>query len=256
MGNVAGEVLETAAEVALTAGAATAVRASAKGVQEVAEAGLKKATKELVEEGAEKAAKEATEKAAKEVAEEATEQTGKRAVVKTNNKLKQFFEDAKKKFDPKNATNKQKGNFGEIASADNMTNNPALKKQGYDLERIGKDAPTGLDDKIEKGIDGIYKNNTPPPKYVIDEAKYDTSTLSQKTKDGAQMSDDWIKGSKRLEKQVGPREAKEIEKAINNGEVEKVISKVDENGSVKTYEIKETVDANGNVHTSIGNPWP
>lgn len=53
MGNVAGEVLETAAEVALTAGAA-AVRASAKGVQEVAEAGLKKATKELVEEGAEK----------------------------------------------------------------------------------------------------------------------------------------------------------------------------------------------------------
>lgn len=73
LGNVAGEVLETAAEVALTAGAATAVRASAKGVQEVAEAGLKKATKELVEEGAEKAAKEAAEKAAKEVAEKAGE---------------------------------------------------------------------------------------------------------------------------------------------------------------------------------------
>ncbi len=88
LGNVAGEVLETAAEVALTAGAATAVRASAKGVQEVAEAGLKKATKELVEEGAEKAAKEAAEKAAKEVAEEATKQTGKRAVVKTNLELK------------------------------------------------------------------------------------------------------------------------------------------------------------------------
>ncbi len=86
LGNVAGEVLETAAEVALTAGAATAVRASAKGVQEVAEAGLKKATKELVEEGAEKAAKEAAEKAAKEVAEEATAQTGKRAVVKTSKK--------------------------------------------------------------------------------------------------------------------------------------------------------------------------
>ncbi|WP_373719093.1 PAAR-like protein [Bacteroides heparinolyticus] len=91
LGNVAGEVLETAAEVALTAGAATAVRASAKGVQEVAEAGLKKATKELVEEGAEKAAKEATEKAAKEVAEEATEQTGKRAVVKTNKSLREQY---------------------------------------------------------------------------------------------------------------------------------------------------------------------
>ncbi len=75
----------------MTAGAATAVRASAKGVQEVAEAGLKKATKELVEEGAEKAAKEATEKAAKEVAEEATEQTGKRAVVKTNKSLREQY---------------------------------------------------------------------------------------------------------------------------------------------------------------------
>lgn len=82
LGNVAGEVLETAAEVALTAGAATTVRASAKGVQEVAEAGLKKATKELVEEGAEKAAKEAAEKAAKEVAEEAGESAAKKKLPK------------------------------------------------------------------------------------------------------------------------------------------------------------------------------
>jgi len=35
-----------------------------------------------------------------------------------------------------------------------------LKEAGYDLERIGGKVPTSPDDKITKGIDGIYINNS------------------------------------------------------------------------------------------------
>ncbi len=152
-------------------------------------------------------------------------------------------------FDAATATNKQKGNFGEIKSADNLANNKAVKDAGYDLTRIGDDVPTGLDDTIKKGIDGLYENASPPPKFVIDEAKYGTSTLG-KTKDGKQMSDGWILGKdkKRLVDQVGKKKAKEIARALKNNEVEKVLSKIDKNGNVVTKKLGE----NGTV---IGN-WP
>ncbi len=150
-------------------------------------------------------------------------------------------------FDASKATNKQKGNYGEIKAADNLVNNKALKDAGYDLTKIGDSAPTGLDDKIVKGIDGIYENATPPPKFVIDEAKFNTAGLG-KTKDGKQMSDGWIEGSERLEKQVGPRKAAEIKDAMLDGDVEKVLSKIDKNGNVVTKQL----DQNGNI---IGD-WP
>ena len=154
---------------------------------------------------------------------------------------------------PVNATNKQKGNFGEIMSRDNMLENKALREKGYDLERIGNDAPKGLDDKIKKGIDGIYENKTSPPKYVIDEAKFGDSQLSKTPKDGPQMSDDWIKGSNRIEKQFpdtpeGRRQAAAVRDAWDEGQVEKVVSKIDETGKVTRYR----VDEKGN----IGSIWP
>jgi len=116
-----------------------------------------------------------------------------------------------------------------------------------DLKRIGDNAPGSLDDTLKKGIDGIYENSKPPPKYIIDEAKYGKSKLG-KTNDGKQMSDDWIKGSNRLEDQVGKQKAQEIKDALDNGEVDRVISKIDSKGNVKTYK----VNANG----TIGDPWP
>jgi len=161
--------------------------------------------------------------------------------------VKKSSKDVDKTFDASKATNKQKGNFGEIKATDNLLNNPTLKQKGYDLKRIGDDAPTGLDDKIKKGVDGIYENATPLPKYVIDEAKYGKSRLG-KTKDGKQMHDDWVKGSDRLADQVGKKKALEIERAIKNGEVEKVLSKIDKNGNVVTKKL----DSNGKV---IGD-WP
>jgi hypothetical protein len=272
LGNVTGEIAETALEVALTAGAATAAKVGGKVTKEVVEEVVEKGAKEVAEEAAERAAREAAERAAREAAERAAREVAKDGVQKslpkvitkdgideaTQKVLKESaektgknFDEVKKAFDPSTATNKQKGNFGEVASANNMQNNPALKNASngnrYNLQRIGDDAPKGLDDAGHNGIDGIYKNATPPPQYVIDEAKYGSSRLSKTTKDGPQMSDNWVTGNKRLD-QVGPEKAREIEKAMKNGDVEKVVSKIDEAGNVTTYK----VDAKGN----IGGPWP
>jgi len=92
-------------------------------------------------------------------------------------------------------TNKQKGNYGEMKMDD------YFESQGY--ERISNDRVTGLDDKLSKGIDGVYENANPPPKYVIAEAKYNTAQLSNTKRSGRQMSDKWIDGENRLIEAVG-----------------------------------------------------
>lgn len=56
------------------------------------------------------------------------------------------------------------------------------------------------------------------------------------------MSDDWIKGNERLQKQVGKKKAENIKEAIRKGEVDKVLSEIDETGKVTTYKL----DADGN----------
>ena len=134
----------------------------------------------------------------------------------------------RRKFDPKTATAKQKGNFGEIVSDTHL-------KQKHSLKRIGDKPPKTIDDKLRKGIDGIYENNSPPPKYVINESKYGQGKLNPNTADGPQMSDKWIEN--RLEKQLGPDKADEIIRAMKNGEADKVLSKVDESGNVSTFKL-------------------
>ncbi|WP_242274558.1 T7SS effector LXG polymorphic toxin [Bacillus cereus group sp. BfR-BA-01310] len=158
-------------------------------------------------------------------------------------------------FDAKTATNKQKGNYGEIKSSDNLLNNQSLKDAGFDLKPVGKGAPSTINDKIVKGIDGLYENANPNSniKYVIDEAKFGSSQLG-KTKDGPQMSDGWLTGTKteksRILKAVDgdKRLADKITKALEDSEVERVLSKIDSSGNVKTYRL----DAEGN---NIGE-WP
>ncbi|WP_369900854.1 T7SS effector LXG polymorphic toxin [Bacillus manliponensis] len=158
-------------------------------------------------------------------------------------------------FDAKTATNKQKGNYGEIKSNDNLLNNQSLKDAGFDLKPVGKAAPSSIDDKIVKGIDGLYENTNAESKikYVIDEAKFGSSQLG-KTKDGTQMSNDWLTGTKteksRILKAVDGDEklARKITGALKKDQVERVLSKVDSSGNVKTYRI----DAKGDI---IGE-WP
>ncbi|WP_062648137.1 PAAR-like protein [Chryseobacterium kwangjuense] len=249
IGTTAGEFIPDAVAAVYTAGGSLAATAGKTALKEGAEVVVEKTVKEVAEAGAEKVGKETFEAGAKRATAEVLEQLAKKeggdlAKVVTKSaaeKAKELLDDVLKKFDPATATKKQKGNFGEIASHENMLKNPNLK-------RIGDSAPNSLDDKIKKGIDGLYENSNPPPKFIIDEAKYGTSELSKGAKDGAQMSDPWIKGSKRLEKQVGPERAREIERAMKKGEVDRVLSKIDEKGKVTTYKL----DKQGNVT----GPWP
>lgn len=123
-------------------------------------------------------------------------------------------------------TNKRKGNYGE------MKMDVYFESTTY--KRISGDRVTGLNDKIVKGIDGVYENSSPPPKYVIAEAKYGTSQL-RKTKDGKQMSDTWVDRSNRLDDALGKKKADEIrlEMMLDPDNVQKSLINIDTDGKIK-----------------------
>ncbi|OTX18484.1 hypothetical protein BK721_19435 [Bacillus thuringiensis serovar nigeriensis] len=131
-------------------------------------------------------------------------------------------------------TTKRKGNYGEMKMDD------FFESQTY--TRISDDRVLTLDQKIVKGIDGIYENSSPPPKYVIAEAKYNTAQLSN-TKDGKQMSETWIDGSRRLESTVGEEMADKIreEMLLNPENIQNILINVDKDGNV----VKSILDSSG-----------
>mgnify|MGYP003263343192 CR=1 FL=1 len=165
--------------------------------------------------------------------------------------MKQISEKEEKRFktlleneNEDEPTNKQKGNYGEIKSCLNLLTSEELKKgvngKRYNLKRIGDDAPDSLDSKIRHGIDGIYENLTPLPKFVIDETKYETSMLSQ-TQKGPQMGLTWVKDKiLRLEKKgiITPGLSRKINRALDNNEVDRIVSRIFENGKVVTKKIR------------------
>lgn len=51
------------------------------------------------------------------------------------------------------------------------------------------------------------------------------------------MSDSWV--NDRLESQVGEDKAREIQKAMSKGNVDKVISRIDEKGNVITNKLRQ-----------------
>lgn len=84
-----------------------------------------------------------------------------------------------------------------------------------------------------------YTNPESNIKYVIDESKFGTSQLGT-TKDGLQMSYDWLTGAytgnDRILSAVKDEEvANEIRRALKRGQVESVLSQVDKDGNVVTY---------------------
>ena len=127
---------------------------------------------------------------------------------------------------------------------DNLVNNQSLKDAGFDLKQVGRPAPTSLDDTIVKGIDGLYENQNKdsPIRYVIDEAKFGRSRLG-KTEDGKQMSDEWLRGDRTKNKRIlnavdGDKElAEKIIEALDNDQVERVLTKIDADGNVRTYRL-------------------
>ena len=161
-------------------------------------------------------------------------------------------------------SNKQKGNYGEMKSCLNLLTSESLKKgvngRRYNLKRIGEDAPNTVDSKIRKGIDGIYENLTPLPKFVIDETKYETSMLSQ-TQKGPQMGIIWIKDKiLRLEKKgiISIELSRKIRRALDNEEVDRIVSRIFENGKVVTKKIRVQGNESIKSKTSdfISEIWP
>ncbi|WP_342573559.1 hypothetical protein MHH37_13995 [Solibacillus sp. FSL K6-1781] len=133
-------------------------------------------------------------------------------------------------------TNKHKGNYGE------MKMDIHYESKGYD--RVSDGRVTSLDDKIIKGIDGVYENSNPPPQFIIAEAKYGTGKLG-KTNDGPQMSEDWINGSNRLESAVGKEKADEILEAMmfDPDNVQSSLVHIDKEGNV----LESVLDSAGKV---------
>ena len=142
--------------------------------------------------------------------------------------------------------NQQKGNYGEMKSCLNLLTSEKLKKgvdgKRYNLKRIGDDAPNSLDSKIRHGIDGIYENLTPLPKFIIDEAKFGASRLNPKTKDGPQMSIKWILsrvdqlGFKGI---ISEKIAQEIHDAVDENAVDRILTNISKNGKIDMFLITD-----------------
>jgi len=105
-------------------------------------------------------------------------------------------------------TSKEGAAFGE------QTGHDELLRRG--LEPVG--STDGKYQDGTTGIDGVYKNPSPPPDYVIAEYKYNTAGLEKGLADGTnQMDDQWV--DSRLIDKVGREEAANIREAIDAGNV-------------------------------------
>ena len=128
---------------------------------------------------------------------------------------------------PRLSTNAEKGIYGEHLS------DAYMRAQGHQ-KLNGGGVPTPLPPVPVRGqgIDGVWKHHCPPPDYIITEAKYGKSRLSM-TKDGKQMSDNWVRGSKRLNKAVDDDVlANEVRKSMRRGRVEKRLHQIAIDGTV------------------------
>ncbi|WP_076752634.1 PAAR-like protein [Elizabethkingia anophelis] len=259
LGNAVGQFIPDAAAAVYSGGSSLGVSAAKVAGKEALEVGTKTALKEGVEVAAKKGAKEAveegTEKAAKEIAEEGGEavakKTGKeliqsigddaadiaRVVTRTTDDIQDDIIRQIKNGDLELSSSARKGNFGEMAADRDMMN------KGYDPlhERL-----TDIDAPTHQGIDGVFKDPDPPPKYVVVDAKYGQAGLNTLADGTRQMSDDWIQD--RLANTVSRQEMRQM---MTNG-YERVVAKVDEAGNI-TY---RKVNSDGYIIKGRAGNWP
>jgi hypothetical protein len=92
---------------------------------------------------------------------------------------------------------------------------------------------TPLDAKAgRQGLDGVWKNATPPPEYIVTETKFDTATLAK-----GQMSDDWIRNNVKKAFPDDPEMQKKMFDALDNGQIEKRLLQVEK----ETGKLTETI---------------
>ncbi|TGE07771.1 polymorphic toxin-type HINT domain-containing protein [Hymenobacter fodinae] len=114
------------------------------------------------------------------------------------------------------------GRLGEYQADIAFANEGHIK---LDSPHTALDAPAG-----RQGLDGVWRNATPPPEYIVTETKFDTAKLSK-----GQMSDNWIR--KNLNKLSDQKLADKIRDAMDTGQVEKRLLQV----SKETGEVIQTV---------------
>ena len=126
-----------------------------------------------------------------------------------------------------------RGNTHEVGNYGEMKTDQDLRVQGY--ERISNEMVTDLDENGHQGLDGVYYNAEGRPQYLIVDAKYGSASLNPNTKDGRQMSENWI--DRRLDKDLGKEKADEIrmEKILNPENVGSYVAHVREDGNI-TYD--------------------
>lgn len=169
--------------------------------------------------------------------------------IKQRVKLHDELERRISKFDYNTASKTQKGNYGEIRAYDDLLTPKRGETSIYDLSRVGRDIPESLDAKLERGIDGIYINESGVgSKVIIDEAKFNKSRLNPHTADGKQMSYEWIKNRIHEDDFANPEDYFRVKQAIDKGNYEAVLSKVDIDGNVSHFRLD--MDAN------IIGTWP
>jgi uncharacterized Zn-binding protein involved in type VI secretion len=132
-------------------------------------------------------------------------------------------------------TNHEGAAFGEKTAHGKMV------EKGY--EPVGN--TDGAYHPGQQGIDGVYKNPSPPPDYIITDAKYNKADLGT-LKDGTrQMSDPWIK--ERLADKVGNVEAAKIQQALDSGSVERWVIKVKPDGTSYVRKVDDGGYAIGHI---------
>ena len=128
----------------------------------------------------------------------------------------------------KGNSNFRKGNFGEMCTDIDLT------EKGY--KALHNNRIQDIDAPIKKGIDGVFEKNG---EYYIVESKYRGTAKLKDTKDGPQMSDNWINGSNRLKNAVDEKTLKVIE---DNG-YKRILSEVSPDGKI----IYKELDKNGKI---------
>ena len=128
----------------------------------------------------------------------------------------------------KGNSNFRKGNFGEMCTDIDLT------EKGY--KALHNNRIQDIDAPMKKGIDGVFEKNG---EYYIVESKYRGTAKLKDTKDGPQMSDNWINGSNRLKNAVDEKTLKVIE---DNG-YKRILSEVSPDGKI----IYKELDKNGKI---------
>ena len=144
-------------------------------------------------------------------------------------KLKNYLENALK------STNTTlRGNIGEQFTALDK-----VLKRGWKF-KFTKNIPKNMEDKGHQGIDAIFEKNG---KFIIVESKYGSSELNPETDDGKQMSINWIKNNLKKYCEGNDNFYNKLVKAINEGNVKCMVSKIDKNLDTTTYKL---LDRNAN----------